>query len=100
MAAVVSVKPVEHEADRGPDDEYDFRRHAQVDEQQQTSDHRGRKTIHASGVRNGRGRSGCCLRRIKTPSETIAKASKVPEFDVSASFPTGNSAAQNETTTR
>ena len=32
MAALISVKRVQHQADRGPDDEYDFRRHAQVDE--------------------------------------------------------------------
>ncbi len=55
-------------------------------------------TTHTSGVRNGRGRSGCCLRRIITPTATIANASRVPAFEVSASLPTGNSAPHTDTT--
>src|ERR1700684_4231840 len=55
-------------------------------------------TTNRNGVRNGRTRLGSVKRRIITPSDTAAKADQVPEFEESASWPTGRKAAKIATT--
>ena len=44
-------------------------------------------------------RPGCVRRRIITPSDTMKNANSVPEFEMSASMPTGNTAANSDTAT-
>src|SRR6218665_918496 len=40
-------------------------------------------TNGTNGVLNGRSASGCCLRRIKIPRQTMTKANKVPILVIS-----------------
>src|SRR5579864_8243721 len=54
-------------------------------------------TNGTQGTRNGRCKSGCCLRRIQTPPETTVKANSVPMLVSSSSLLIGNVAASNAT---
>src|SRR5215467_6863546 len=56
-------------------------------------------TIQMNGALKGRGRLGSRRRRTITPEETMKKAKRVPEFEMSASMLTGNKPANKATAT-